>query len=307
MKKLYYFSKAKLKYIEIKNYKSKFAYTFVGGIFSFSAFIFLSYYLITSFFFPDNTIDSLKKENALLYQKLKEVVVKYESLNLTVDSLIKTNDDLRLAANLKPISPEERTLGIGGGQFNNVLDFIKNENKVPISELLSYVDEISRKVEFEKQNYIEIQKGFERNEKLFAAIPALKPVVGRTTASGFGVRLHPIFRKFKMHDGVDIIADVGTTVIAPGNGKVDFVGYRTGLGLTIEIDHGFGYRTIYAHLSKTLVKEGQKVERWQKIGATGNSGLSSGPHLHYEIHHNGIKLDPENFFFEDLTLFENIK
>lgn len=305
MKKLYYFSKSKLKYIEIKNYKAKFALTLGGGIISFSALIFFSFYLITNVFFPDNTMHSLKKENELLYQKLKEIVVKYESLNQSVDSLIKINDDLRLAANLKPISPEERQLGIGGGQFDNVLDFFSTDKKVSISDLLSYVDEIERKVEFEKQNYVEIQKGFEHNEKLFAAIPALKPVEGNTSASGFGVRLHPIFRKFKMHDGVDIIADVGTKVIAPGNAKVDFVGYRTGLGLTIELDHGFGYRTIYAHLSKTNVKEGQKVTRWQKIGETGNTGLSSGPHLHYEIHHNGIKLDPENFFFEDLSLFEN--
>jgi murein DD-endopeptidase MepM/ murein hydrolase activator NlpD len=121
---------------------------------------------------------------------------------------------------------------------------------------------------------------------------------------GFGMRVHPILNVKRMHDGIDIITDIGTSVYAPGNGVVEFVGYRGGLGLTIEVNHGFGYKTIFAHLSKTFVKEGQKIKRGVLISKSGNSGLSSGPHLHYEIHHNGVKQNPMEFFFDDLNYFE---
>jgi murein DD-endopeptidase MepM/ murein hydrolase activator NlpD len=117
--------------------------------------------------------------------------------------------------------------------------------------------------------------------------------------------LHPILRINKMHTGIDIINDVGTPVKATGKGKVTFVGIKGGYGLTIEIDHGFGYQTIYAHLSAVNVREGQNVNRYQSIGKSGNSGLSSGPHLHYEVLHNGQNLNPSEFFFDEYSYFES--
>ena len=150
---------------------------------------------------------------------------------------------------------------------------------------------------------MEISNKLKENQKLYAAIPAIKPCNG-TISDGFGMRLHPILHIRRMHEGIDFIADEGTSVYATGNGVVDFVGYRGGFGLAVEIDHGFGYRTIYAHLSKTVVKEGQKVNRGQEIAKTGDSGLSTGPHLHYEVHHDGVALNPDQFFFGDLGFFE---
>jgi murein DD-endopeptidase MepM/ murein hydrolase activator NlpD len=108
-----------------------------------------------------------------------------------------------------------------------------------------------------------------------------------------------------MHSGIDIINNVGTPVKATGKGKVVFVGVKGGYGLEVEIDHGFGYRTVYAHLSKSMVKEGQTVTRNQVIAKSGNSGLSSGPHLHYEVLHNGQNLDPSEFFFDHYGYFES--
>ena len=102
---------------------------------------------------------------------------------------------------------------------------------------------------------------------------------------------------------MDINTDRGTPVFAPGKGRVTFVGSRGGYGLAIEIDHGFGYKTFYAHLSKSLVKKGQQITRGDFIAKTGNTGLSSGPHLHYEVMHNGIKLNPVDFFFDDVNFF----
>jgi murein DD-endopeptidase MepM/ murein hydrolase activator NlpD len=115
--------------------------------------------------------------------------------------------------------------------------------------------------------------------------------------------MHPILKRYKRHEGLDINTDRGTPVFAPGKGKVTFVGRRGGYGLAVEIDHGFGYNTFYAHLSKSLVKKGQHVTRGDLIAKTGNSGLSSGPHLHYEVRHNGIKLNPVDFFFDDVNFF----
>jgi len=119
------------------------------------------------------------------------------------------------------------------------------------------------------------------------------------------MRMHPILGVNKMHNGIDIINDVGTLVKSSGKGKIVFVGPKGGYGLAVEIDHGFGYKTIYAHLSSTLVKEGQTVTRGQSIAKSGNSGLSSGPHLHYEVLHNGQNLNPADFFFDEYSYFES--
>ena len=116
--------------------------------------------------------------------------------------------------------------------------------------------------------------------------------------------MHPILKVRKMHAGIDFVSDIGTLVYATGKGKVVYVGRRGSYGLEVVIDHGFGYRTTFAHLYKSLVRRGQKVERGDVIAKTGNSGLSTGPHLHYEVSHKGIKLNPSRFIFDDLDFIE---
>ena len=303
MKKLYYFSKSKLQFIEIRNYKSKLALYFSLAVAIFSFVIFGGYYFISSITNSQKNLRSLKLENRELRDNLDRVMVQFKALNTTLDSLSNVNNQLRIAANLQPISNDENRLGIGGGSFDNSLDFLSNPSEDKLKEVLSFVDAVSRKVAFEKEQYVEISNKLKENQKLYAAIPAIKPCNG-TISDGFGMRLHPILHIRRMHEGIDFIADEGTSVYATGNGVVDFVGYRGGFGLAVEIDHGFGYRTIYAHLSKTVVKEGQKVNRGQEIAKTGDSGLSTGPHLHYEVHHDGVALNPDQFFFGDLGFFE---
>jgi murein DD-endopeptidase MepM/ murein hydrolase activator NlpD len=136
------------------------------------------------------------------------------------------------------------------------------------------------------------------------SIPAIIPTEGQYSTESFGMRLHPILHVNKMHLGIDIINDVGTNVKVSGNGRIIFVGIKGGYGLTVEVDHGFGYHTIYAHLSSSLVKEGTSVKRGQVIAKSGSSGLSSGPHLHYEVLHNGQNLNPSDFFFDEYNYFE---
>lgn len=305
MKKLYYFSKSKLQFVEIKHYKTKLSLYLGGGAFFIVAIIF-SIYTFASGFFGINTYSSLNNENNMLKQKLDNILTNYKSLNSEVDSLIKTNNTLRVAVNLDPVSSDEQEVGVGGGSFDNNLDFLSDHSQLKLQKAFNYVDEVSRKIDYESKQYIEISDKLKQNKLLFQSIPAIKPCAGYI-GSGFGMRMHPILHIRRMHDGVDIVTNRGTPVYSAGKGKVDYVGHRGGLGLAVEIDHGFGYRTIYAHLSKALVKKGQKVMRGDLIAKTGNTGLSSGPHLHYEVEHDGVKENPVDFFFDDLNFFEVAK
>jgi murein DD-endopeptidase MepM/ murein hydrolase activator NlpD len=307
MKKLYYFSKTKLQFVEISNYKSKLTVLFSLSLILCSAILFGGYYFLLSPSSSNIGYSTPMLENQYLKEKLEEVTSLYGDLNEELDSLKQINQDLRIAANLPPISEDESLLGVGGGSFDNELDFMQEPANLQLGKLLSYVEDVSRKLRFEKSQYEEISNKLAENEKLYASIPAIKPSNGTVALHGFGMRVHPILKMNKMHDGIDIITDVGTSVFAPGNGVVDFVGYKGGYGLTVEIDHGFGYRTLFAHLSEENVKEGQKLTRGKLIGKSGNSGLSSGPHLHYEVHHNGVKQDPSEFFFDDMGFFEITK
>jgi len=269
----------------------------------FSSLIFGSYYFINNVTNSQRSLRSLKEENKELRYNLDKVMAKFQTLNNSLDSLSKINNDLRIAANLAPISKDENMLGIGGGSFDNSVDFLNNPTEEKLKQVLALVDNVSRKVSFEKEQYVEISTKLRENQKLFAAIPAIRPCLGRVT-DGFGMRMHPILHILRMHEGIDFEAEVGTPVYATGNGVISFVGHRGGYGLAVEINHGFGYVTVYAHLSKAEVKEGQRVKRGQEIAKTGDTGLSTGPHLHYEVRHNGIALNPNQFFFGDLGFFE---
>lgn len=256
---------------------------------------------------PDSEVKALKKNNAQLKEKFEQFIERYQKLDQQVNSLSDKSHDLRLKANLEPIKKEDQTFGTGGAIFESVKTAsVGNVNDI-INNIDVFVNKISLKVQLEKNNYDEIEKSLKENEKLFDALPALKPCSG-TLANDFGMRFHPILRMMRMHNGVDIITDVGTDVFAPGAGTVDFVGRRSGYGLTIEVDHGFGYKTIYAHLHSSKVKQGQHINRGDLIAQSGNSGeLSTGPHLHYEVLHDGIALDPKNFIYDDVSIFEIVK
>lgn len=304
MKNFYYFSKQKLQYIEIKNFKKKLVAYFTLTTILFSSIIFTGYYFIDNAVNPSNDIISLKNENKVLKAKVSDIVKLYNSLNEQLDSLSFLNDDLRIAVNLEPVSSEERMVGVGGGYFDNTVDFFNNEIDVQLQDAFSYIDEVSRKINFEKAQYDEISKKLEENKKLYQCLPAVKPCAGYLTAHGFGMRNHPILNVRRMHQGIDIVTSKGTPVHAPGDGVVSFVGYNGGYGLCVEITHGFGYRTLYAHLSKVNVKRGKHLKRGDVFAKTGNTGLSTGPHLHYEVSHKGVKHNPEKFFFDDISLFE---
>ncbi|MFZ4524115.1 MAG: M23 family metallopeptidase [Chlorobium sp.] len=132
----------------------------------------------------------------------------------------------------------------------------------------------------------------------FSSIPNIKPVSG-AISSAFGVRVHPIYNTSLFHSGIDISTSEGTKIETTGDGIVAFSGYDKGYGQKITINHGYGYRTIYAHLSKSLVRQGQKVKRGDIIALSGNTGVSTGPHLHYEVLKNNVKVNPTAYFFDE--------
>jgi len=303
MKRLYYFSKPKLQFIEIKNYKAKLAIYLVLSVLFLSTLIVSVFYFVDSIENSSKNFISLKAENRQLKDNLDKITTQFNFLSAQLDSLGKVDNQLRIAANLPPISGDESMVGIGGGSFDNNLDFSSNPSEEKIKNVLSYVDEISRKIDFEKSQYLVISNKLKENQKLYNAIPAIKPCEG-TLADGFGLRYHPILHIKRMHEGLDIITDIGTPVYVTGDGVVDFVGNREGFGLCVEVDHSFGYVTVYGHLSQSLVREGQKVARGNEIALSGNSGLSTGPHVHYEVHHDGVALNPAGYFFGDLGFFE---
>jgi murein DD-endopeptidase MepM/ murein hydrolase activator NlpD len=307
MKKYYYFSEKSLEFVEIKNFRTR--SLFYLSIVALSVTILLSggFFLVNSFTNSNLESFSSSQENRVLKAKLSELTKKYESLKNGLSELDLKTENLRIAANLSPITDEEKLLGTGGGEFDNLLDFISSSSDMDIDNAIKIFDDITKRFEFQKLQYDEISSKMKSNEELFESIPAIIPTKGSYIGSGFGKRLHPILKIWRRHPGIDFVADVGTPVYTSGNGKVVFVGRRGGYGLEIEIDHGFGYRTRYAHLSKSLVKRGQKVSRGELIAKTGNSGLSTGPHLHYEVSHNGKKLDPAQFFFDDFGFIELTK
>ncbi len=300
MKKFYYFSEKSLNFLEIKHFRAKLIAFFTGSIIVFSSLLFGVFYLVSNLSNNQDKLQSLKSENHLLKEKLITISSNYSTLANQLKNLTSLSNDLRLAANLEPISVEERSLGIGG---SNSLENLFSGNQTDIEDALKIVDNVTRKFEYEKLQFDEISSKLKLNHKLFESIPAIVPCTGHYSSESFGMRMHPILKVMRMHNGVDIITNVGTNVKTTGNGTVVFVGQKSGLGLAVEIDHGFGYRTVYGHLSSAQVKEGQKVNRGDLIAKTGNSGLSSGPHLHYEVIHNGQNLNPAEFFFDEYNYF----
>ncbi|RMB56505.1 M23 family metallopeptidase [Dokdonia sinensis] len=212
------------------------------------------------------------------------------------------NNIYRVLFETNPISPEIREAGFGG--VNRYKELEKMSNGKLIVENAKKIDKISKQLVVQSKSLDEIVQLAEEKEELLKTIPAIMPVQNEDltrVASGYGMRVHPILKYRRMHNGMDFTAPPGTPIYATGDGKVSKVGLGSGYGKMIIIEHGFGYKTYYAHLSKYNTKVGRNVKRGEIIGYVGNSGLSSGPHLHYEVWKNGVVMNPVNFYHNDLT------
>ncbi|MEZ4887583.1 MAG: M23 family metallopeptidase [Chitinophagales bacterium] len=203
----------------------------------------------------------------------------------------------------EPIPMAVREAGFGGGNRYKDLDNLPNTELM--KSTAQRIEKIRKQLYIQSKSYDEIAKLVKNKEDMFASIPAIQPVSNtelRRIASGFGMRMHPIYKTRKMHTGMDFSAPIGTSVYATGKGKVVKVKkLQKGYGYHVVIDHGFNYETLYGHLSKINVRTGQRINRGDIIGLVGNTGTSTAPHLHYEVLKNGKRINPINFFYNDLS------
>ncbi len=252
----------------------------------------------------------------LLSNEVKEMEYLYQNLSKEVNKLdnelahLEHRDDniYRAVLGAEPIDKSVREAGVGGvDRYEDIKkkDLVHEDFLIKLHER---VDKLKRKVYIESKSQDDVIALAENKEKLFAAIPAIQPVANKeliALASGFGMRIHPVYKVRKMHTGVDFAAAIGTPIYATADGIIDKLEVSfSGYGKQLEIDHGFGYRTRFAHMHGFAVRFGQKVKRGDLIGYVGETGLSTAPHLHYEVFVNGIHVNPIHYFFNDLNAKE---
>jgi Membrane proteins related to metalloendopeptidases len=267
----------------------------------------LIYWIIFASFFDSPKEKALKREveqMTIQYDLIHREMANVESV---LEDLQKTDDNLyRTIFEAEPIPATLREGGIGGVNRYEALEGYSNSNLV--IETANRLDKIRKKVYVQSKSFDDLIRLARNKEDMLKSVPAIIPISNKDltrTASGFGWRIHPYYKISKFHYGMDFTAPAGTDVYATGNGTiVDLSSSQRGLGKHIIIDHGFGYTSIYAHLSNFNVRVGQKVQRGDIIGFVGSTGMSVANHLHYEIKLNGVNVDPVNYYFEDLSSAE---
>ena len=258
-------------------------------------------------FFESPKEAKLKKENQELkfhYDKLSKNMSGVEDMLKSLES--RDENIYRIIFEADPIPFSVRSAGAGGAKRYDGVEGkgLEEDKEEMIIDAYSKLDLLKRKMYIQTKSYDEITQLAEDKAKMLASIPAIQPISNKELkrlASGFGMRIHPIYKVKKFHPGVDFAAPKGTPIYATGDGVIKKVQTKFGgYGKQIEIDHGYGFVTKYAHLSKFNVKLGQKIKRGEIIGYVGTSGTSTAPHLHYEVIKNGEKVNPVYYFFNDL-------
>ncbi len=264
------------------------------GILFFIAFIFV---------FNSPREKELIKENRALksqYNVLNKRVNVMQDVLKDIEQ--RDNNMYRVIYQAEPITEAVRTASYGG--TNRYEDLMNTSNSDLMIDVTRKIDILSKQLYTQSLSFDEIVKLAKTNEDKLKCVPAIQPVLNKDltrTASGYGMRIDPIYQTPKFHAGMDFTAPIGSDVFATGNGIVTFTGWKQGYGNAIEISHGYGYETVYAHLNKIGVKRGTKVTRGDIIGFVGNTGKSTGPHLHYEVRYKNKAVDPRNYYFMDLS------
>ena len=300
----YFYSNEELSFTELKWFRLKLLVTIVASVI-----ICLSFLLGINHLYYDflglgyNRMTPLMRENRVLKEQLVDITARMKDLEGTLNEINQQGDELRLLVDLPRMEREARSPGIGGALPTPDIELNSDIASKILSEATLTLEKLSSEMSVQQQSYEQILKKHEYNKGYFASIPALKPMEGYYSPKGFGLRMHPVLGIFKTHEGLDIINDVGMPIVAAGDGVVEMAGQSGGgYGNVVVINHGYGYQTLYAHLSKVKVHEGEHVKRGQFIGKSGRSGLVSGPHLHYEIRYKGVRQNPIDYFFDDVSL-----
>jgi len=299
----YYYDTKTLSYKRIElsglNKLKRLFYFLIG-----SAFTGLIMVIIFFQFFDSPKEKRLNREIDILTSQYEIVDDKLRQVELVLDDVQNRDDNIyRVIFEADPIPKSIRKAGYGGvNRYENLKGF---NNSNLIINTSKKVDQISKQLYIQSKSYDDIIELAKNKADMLAALPAIQPVSNknlRRMASGYGYRIHPIYKTRKMHTGMDFSAKSGTPIYATGDGQISKVRKsRKGYGNHVIIDHGYGYKTLYAHMKKYAVKKGQKVKRGEVIGYVGSTGTSVAPHLHYEVHKDGKKINPVNFYFNDLN------
>jgi murein DD-endopeptidase MepM/ murein hydrolase activator NlpD len=234
----------------------------------------------------------LQQENASLAREIGELHGRLTGLSDTLSSISQRDARIRVLANLEPIDPQVQEAGIGGpGSSDLNLSGLSGLTRRS-AEVRVDLGALIRRANLLASSFKEAADSLSLHTARLAATPSIMPTQGWLSSAFSAMRTHPILHLARPHEGIDVSAPMGSPIEAPAAGVVSDAGWETGYGNTITINHGFGIVTKFAHASKLLVKTGQRVARGQRIALVGNSGLATGPHLHYEVHVNGRPVDP---------------
>ena len=243
---------------------------------------------------PENL--SLLQQNKQYKNQLISLASKIDQINKKVAELKEFETKIKIMVNLDTGEEATQFLGIGGSDFSLLESGDSSEKNTQklMSLMHQSLDNLNTETAVQTQEQSELFGYLESQKSMFSCTPSIKPAEG-WSSSRFGYRVSPFTNKKEFHSGLDISARIGTEILSPADGVVSSVDKSDGLGLNITINHGYGFKTIYGHLSEALVKEGQAVKRGQNIALMGNTGRSTGSHLHYEVHLNEVPVNPEKY------------
>lgn len=245
----------------------------------------------------------LKKDQAALLSQYKLLSHRFDEALLVLNDVQQRDNNLyRVILQAEPIPLSVRNAGLNNS--NRYSELSKLPDADVVISTTQKMDQLARQLFVQINSFDEVVKLGRTHEDRLKKIPAIQPVSNKDlkqTASGYGLRIDPIYKTRKFHEGMDFAAPTGTPVYVTGDGTVVSTGWQQGYGNTVDIDHGYGYRTRYAHLSKILTTKGKKVVRGEEIALVGNTGKSTGPHLHYEVIYKGKHVNPVNYYFFDLS------
>lgn len=257
-------------------------------------------------FMESPTERGLRRELAQYKRQFELILPRVERAEKVLANLEERDEVLyRTIFECEPVSDAERFSGIGGVERYASLEGYDNSEL--IERVTRKVDELTKRLYVESKSLDELYALARQKTERMASMPAIMPIAKDQCkiVSGFGYRFHPILRYRRLHSGIDLAARPGTPIYATGDGVVRVAGRNSegysGYGVVVVIDHGFGFQTLYAHMTSTTVREGQKVRRGEQVGTVGSTGMSTGAHLHYEVILNGKKVDPIYYFFNDLS------
>lgn len=261
-----------------------------------------------AFLLLDNVVDlpyerMLKRENRELRSELEILNRRIDEAQAVIEDIAeRDNNFYRVMLQAERISDAQRYAGLDRESDYNRLTSLADNRLIGL--LSDKMDLLDREIYVQSQSFDYLRDLAGQQKDKLAHIPAIQPISEKDMkqmASGYGYRRDPVYGTGKFHEGMDFSADRGTPVYATGDATVLSADWNSGYGYMVELDHGYNYVTRYAHLSDMLVKPGQKVTRGDLIGRVGNTGKSTGPHLHYEVRYNGVPQNPVNFYFFDLT------